>query len=110
MHSIYNAAFKWIRREIYFIIIIMSVTLCSLLVDFMLAYHIHTYINLAKNTHLSPATHSNSTNAKTKTSATGRRRKKCAESNIHRTVFVHILLVNRVIRDALEFYCPEYGF
>lgn len=58
------AAFKWIQREIYFIIIviiIMSVTLSSLLVDFMHAYRGHPnthtlsqpriYALIARDTH-----------------------------------------------------------
>lgn len=63
------------------------------------AYCMHTH----QNTHLSPVTHSHSTDAKAATSITDRIKKKCEESNTHRNV-------NRVIADALEFYCPQYEF
>lgn len=69
----------------------------------------HTHNPSQKSTHLSPVTDTTiqRTKKETKTLTTGRRSR---QNPMHTELFSYTLLVNRVIGDTVEFYCPEYEF
>lgn len=106
--QIHCTSYKWIWRKIYFIIIIivMSAALSSLLADFMHAYRTQTHSRTEskKTTHLSRVTHSDSTN---KNIDYWQKMEQKVRNPMHTELFSYTLLVNRVIGDTFEFYCPE---